>query len=114
LRDEALQETFPARDPVAMPADLAYNIKRVIAIIGAGPADGGDQNLIASRKPRVPIYQPAPRPSSPGNTSAPPTSYRAFLHGLGGKRSIGSCKWATSLRLEQPLRQQNLKRDSRA
>src|SRR6202140_1558591 len=30
-----------------------------------GTADGGDQNLIASRKPRVPIDQRAPRPSSP-------------------------------------------------
>src|SRR5882762_6010089 len=34
-----------------------------------GTADGGDQDLIASRKPRVPIDQRAPQPLSPGNTA---------------------------------------------
>src|SRR6266568_2185918 len=43
-----------------------------------GTADGGDQNLIASRKPRVPIDQRAPRPSSPGNTAPRPPPIARF------------------------------------
>src|SRR5229473_2236187 len=41
-------------------------------------ADGGDQNLIASRKPRVPIDQRAPRPSSPGNKARRPPPIARF------------------------------------
>ena len=34
---------------------LAYNLKRMITIFGVGPADGGDQDLIASFKPHVSV-----------------------------------------------------------
>jgi hypothetical protein len=48
---------------------LAYNLKRMITIFGAGPLIRGDQNLIALLKPRQSIGGRAPRPDRPENTA---------------------------------------------
>jgi lipopolysaccharide/colanic/teichoic acid biosynthesis glycosyltransferase len=48
-----------------------------------GTADGGDQDLIASRKPRAPIDQTGISTVTAGKHAASLTSHDAFFHGLG-------------------------------
>jgi len=60
---------------------LAYNIKRVIAIIGVGP-------LLQAIRAWVPRSARRPCRNLTAEVS-PPSSANAFFHGLGGKRSFG-------------------------
>ena len=66
---------------------LAYNLKRVIAILGAGPADGGDAGLNKAVRPRqtgrlqYPNGHAAPI-IRPGHDAA-----SAFSHSLGQRRT---------------------------
>jgi len=61
---------------------LAYNIKRVIAIIGVGPLMAAIRNLIVSLNPTRQSINTASTVMDRKH-SAPPTSYDAFFHGLG-------------------------------
>jgi hypothetical protein len=53
-----------------------------------GTADGGDQDLIASRKPRTTVDQTGVSTLTAGKHAASLTSHDAFFHGLGHEHSF--------------------------